>query len=288
MLLLDSGRVDFPRRVEIELASACNLHCSYCPRNHLDHLKGFMEPQLFRRIIDEAAGHPDTILVLHRRGESLLHPDFAVMCAYVRGKFKDVQLATNATLLDEERSQAIIGAVTFVSFSIDVPETFNKTRSPARYEEVESKISRFLALNKGKVKTQVSMVRTEKTSQQDIELFKEIWKGRVDRIRIYEEHSSDGKFGSLRQKRGRRVPCVMPFYELLIYCDGKVGRCNHDWNGAALGDLRSSTIKEIWQSPAYASLRSQHKSLEIRDEVCKNCDSWYPEIGRQGTGVTIE
>ncbi|UCC95882.1 MAG: SPASM domain-containing protein, partial [Candidatus Omnitrophota bacterium] len=274
----------FPQRIEIELASACNLRCTYCPRKYVEQLSGFMDPALFRQIIDEAACFPQAILVLHRRGESLLHTHFAEMVRYIKGKFRDIQLATNATVLDESKSKAIIEAVTFISFSIDIPEVFNRTRIPARYGDVEANIFRFLKLNKGKVQTQVSMVKTPKTPDKNVEMFKKLWKRKVDRIRIYEAHSLDGQFGSLCRKRSKRLPCVMPFYEVLIYCDGKVGRCNHDWAGFPMGDINASTIKEVWNNSAYKDLRTQQKVLKIKDEVCKNCSCWYPAIGEQGTG----
>ena len=278
----------FPRRIEIELAASCNLSCTYCPRKFLKNKSGFMEFRLFKKLIDEAAAHPDTILVLHRRGESLLNPEFERICGYVKGKFREVQLATNATLLDEARSKAIIGAVNFVSFSIDVPIMFDRTRIPARYGGVEAKIRKFLELNAGKIRTQVSMVKTAETPEGDTALFKKIWKNRVDRIRIYEEHSRNGRFGSLERNRGERVPCAMPFYELLIFYDGMAGRCNHDWNGAPMGDANKKMIKDIWNSACYKRLREEHMRLDIKDATCGGCDSWYPRIGMQDTGETIE
>jgi sulfatase maturation enzyme AslB (radical SAM superfamily) len=274
----------FPRRIEMELASACNLRCTYCPRKFVDVLSGFMEFSLFKRLIDEIAAYPETILVLHRRGESLLHPDFSKICDYIKGKFREVQIATNATLLNEQRAKSIINSMNFISFSIDAPEVFDKTRIPAKYASVEANILKFLDLSKGKLKTQVSMVKTNDTSEKNCDVFKKIWKGKVDRIRIYEEHSHDGRFGSLGRDRGARIPCVMPFYELLICCDGKIGRCNHDWNGRPIGDINKSTIRDIWNGGFCAGLRRQHITLKITDKVCKNCDSWYPEIGKQGTG----
>lgn len=274
----------FPQRIEIELSSSCNLLCSYCPREYLGRLSGFMDVQLFKRIIDEASPHPQTILVLHRRGESMLHPLFNEILGYVRGKFQKVQLATNATLLDKDKFESIVGTITFLSFSIDAPSLFDRTRIPARYKEVEEKILRFLDFNKRRVKTQVSMVRREDTHEEDIQTFKNIWRDKVDRIRIYEEHSIDGVFGALRNPRQERKPCVMPNYEVLVYYNGKVGRCNHDWNGQPMGDLNVSTINDIWNSRCYQELRKQHQTLEINDGVCKHCDSWYPEIGMQGTG----
>ena len=166
----------FPKRVETELASACNLRCTYCPRKHMDNLNEFMDFSLFKKLIDELSEYPNTILVLHRRGESLLHPNFIDACKYVKGKFSQIELATNASLLDEERSKAIIGAIHYISFSIDIPEVFDRTRIPARYSRIESKIKSFLDLNKGKAKTQVSMVKTSETPQKNSEVFKKIWK----------------------------------------------------------------------------------------------------------------
>jgi radical SAM protein with 4Fe4S-binding SPASM domain len=278
----------FPRRIEIELSSVCNLKCVYCPRRYLGKLNGFIELTLFKRLIDEIAFFPETILVLHRRGESLLHPDFIEICNYIKGKFKQVQLATNATLLDQDKSLAIIEAINFISFSIDIPEVFNKTRIPAQYDKVVKNIEDFLRLNRGRVKTQVSMVKTPATPDENSELFKKIWLGKIDRVRIYEEHSRDGRFGSLSVERGRRRTCMMPFYEILIYCSGKTGRCNHDWNGTPIGDVKLNTIKEIWNDELYHRLRRQQITLMIEDEVCRNCDSWYAEIGNQGTGEIVE
>jgi len=281
----------FPKRIEIELSSACNLSCTYCPRHYVDSLKGLMDYDLFKSLIEEIKAYPNTILVLHRRGESLLHPDFCDMMKMVIGKFKNVQLATNATLLDKKKADAIINAVSFLSFSIDTPQGFDKRRPPAKYEKVIHNIEMFLEMNKSygsPVKTQVSMVKTDDAVDAEISRFEKIWRGKVDRVRIYEEHSVDGKFGSLKQKRVQRKPCVMPFYEMLIYCDGKTGRCNHDWNGKPIGDVSKKKILEIWQSGSYQKLREQQKCLAITDPVCITCDSWYPEEGIQGTGKVVE
>jgi len=278
----------FPQRLEIELVSDCNLRCVYCPRHYINNLTGYMDFDLFKKIIDEAVLYPDTVFVLHRRGESMLHPKFTEMLNYIAGKFKEVQMATNATMLTSEKYQAIVNGLDFLSFSLDTPERFNKTRLPAKYEKVEAKILDFLDYNKGRVKTQASMVKTSDTTDEMCMEFTEIWKNRVDRVRIYEEHSTDGNFGSLKNPRSERKPCVMPIYEMLIYDNGIVARCNHDWDSDGMGDVTQNTIKEIWMNPKYIDLRKQHLTQKLTDPVCSKCDSWYPEIGNQGTGKVVE
>lgn len=278
----------FPKRIEIELASSCNLQCVYCPRHYLDNLKGFIEPNLFKKIIDQLIPYPETILVLHRRGESMLHPQFNELLYYISGKFQEVQMATNGTLLDESKFKAIIDSISFLSFSLDSPLSYNRKRVPADYKTVQNKILRFLKFNQGRIKTQVSMVRSEDTTDEEVVLFKDAWIDKVDRVRIYQEHSIGGVFGSLKNPREERKPCVMPFYELLVYDNGKVGRCNHDWDGSVMGDLNFQSIHDVWNSQLYNRLRKQHLDLVYEDQVCKNCDCWYPEEANQGTGEVVE
>ncbi|MBF0343323.1 MAG: radical SAM protein [Nitrospirae bacterium] len=278
----------FPKRLEIELSSKCNLHCVYCPRNYVENLNGYMELELFKKIIEETANYPQTVIVLHRRGESMLHPMFNEILYHVANKFEEVQMATNSTLLTQDKFEAIVKGLTFLSFSLDPPATYNKTRIPAKYDKVERNILNFLEFNKGRVRTQASMVKTDNVLEEDVLVFKEIWRDRVDRVRIYEEHSINGVFGAMQIPRKNRQPCVMPSYEILIYDNGHVGRCNHDWNGDPMGDLNHSTIREIWHNRKYEDLREQHQRLEFKDIVCKECDSWYPEIGIQGTGEVLE
>lgn len=279
---------DFPKRLELELVSDCNLKCTYCPRHYVNDLTGYMDVNLFKKIIDEASEYPDMVFVLHRRGESMLHPQFNEMLNHIAGKFKEVQMATNATMLTYDKFEAIVNGLDFLSFSLDTPERFNKTRLPAKYEKVEEKILKFLEFNKGRVRTQASMVKTLDTTDEMCKQFTKIWKDKVDRVRIYEEHSADGEFGSLKNPRKDRKPCVMPIYEMLIYENGTVARCNHDWDSDGMGDVTKNTLKEIWTSPKYVGLREQHLTQKLTDPVCSKCDSWYPEIGNQDTGKVIE
>ncbi|MBF0558805.1 MAG: SPASM domain-containing protein [Nitrospirae bacterium] len=277
----------FPKRIEIEFTNSCNSKCIYCPRNYGVGEEGFMSFELFRRIIDEASGHPDVVLQLHRRGESLLHPSFSVMLSYVKGKFRNVQIATNAIALDEEKAVVMAETLDFVSFSLDLPGKYAEKRGVDLYPQVEKNIERFLSINK-RARSQVSAVRDDDMDEKDIEAFRRIWVQRVDRVRIYQKHSIGGVFGATDDKRVDRKPCMKPFTDMVIYWDGKVARCNHDWSKDPIGDVSREGIRQIWNNDNYNRIRDEQKKLFFSEDVCKKCDSWYAEEGVQGTGYVFE
>lgn len=276
----------FPIRIEIEPTNKCNSYCSYCPRRFMKYKEGFMDISLYNKLIDEISVYPDRTLVLFRRGESLLHPELTRMLDYAKGKFSQIQLSTNASLMDRKFAQIIAASVTFVSFSLELPERYKRYRQ-LDYDTVLKNIEYFLSLNR-KAQTQVSIVKTVDTNQEDIQRFKDQWLKKVDRVRIYEEHSKDGRFGSLNNSMRPRKPCLKPFNEMLIFWDGRVGRCNHDWGEEPLDSVVTKSIREVWHSLKYNYLRKQHLDLNISDEVCIKCDSWYEHIGSCVIGEVYE
>jgi len=276
--------LNYPRRITVELTNRCNLNCQMCPRRHMKAAQGFMPYKLFTKIMDEMAEFGDVTLVPFFRGESLLHPHCIEMLAYAKRKnIGTVQFTTNATLLNEDVSLALIDlGLDFISFSVDSidPETYESIRRGANLKKVLKNIETFCALKKkknaAKPEIQVSVVRTDNTRDK-IEDFVEFWRNRVDRVRVYEEHSQDGNFGSLDQGKrlAGRMPCLKPFTDMVVYWDGSVALCNHDWDRTdQIGDVNQSTISEIWLSETYEKIRSAHKGRGQLEDLCQNCDHW--------------
>lgn len=266
---------EFPLSIIIEPTDMCNLSCTYCPRRSMKDELGFMDYGLYTKLIDEINSYHDRELVLFHRGESLLHPQFLDMVRYAKGRVGKILLATNGTLLTPEISQVICDRVDFISFSIDLPGRFASVRG-GDYEVVKRNIDYFIYINRH-AETQVSMVVTDDVTTSDVDEFKKLWEGKVDKVRVYAEHSKNEHFGSIENANAERKTCIKPFRQTVISWDGKVRRCNHDWDSCPLGDVNNSTVKEIWISPKYNKLRSEQLSLEDISEPCKHCDSWYEE-----------
>lgn len=250
--------------------------------------KGYLSFSLFTEIIDEIAERENIALVPFFRGESLLHPRCIDMLAYAKENgVGPIQFATNGTLMTENIARDLIDIeVDFVSFSVDSidPKDYRQIRKGADLKTVLKNIEFLCNLKKtrgiSKPDIQVSVVKTKNTYN-GIEDFVNFWQQRVDRVRVYEEHSKDGNFGSL-DKAGdddavceKRRPCLKPFTDMVIYWNGCVVLCNHDWDKKyVIGDVNQSAISEIWHNETYRKIREAHLGNGELDEVCKECDHW--------------
>lgn len=89
-------------RVYVEPTNSCNLDCRTCMRNVWEEPLGKMTRQTFERILDGVKGFAPTPMIFFGGfGEPLAHPEIREMVAAAREASAEVELITNATLLDE-------------------------------------------------------------------------------------------------------------------------------------------------------------------------------------------
>lgn len=286
----------FPKRITLEVSSRCNLACRFCSRHQSRMELGDMDFALFRRVVDAAADHLPVCLVVFFRGEPLLHPQLEEMIAYAKGRgLGPIQMASNGLLLDARRAEALLDSgLDFISFSLDTndEELYRRVRVNGELARARENILRFIDLArrvKSPVEIQVSAVDHDdyRPGQAD---FIEFWRQKADKVRIYLEHGSDGRFGRLKnhEELGQmeRRPCRKVFEEMVVYWDGKTALCNHDWqNDSPPGDLSVQTVAEVWNSPAYAAVRRAHETGDFDGLACQWCDHWrmyYAEGGLMG------
>ena len=106
----------FPVYLLVEPTSVCNLRCVMCFQIDKSFTKkpfmGFMNFNLFKKIIDEASSNGTSAITLASRGEPLLHPKISQMIKYISKKknFIDVKLNTNATKLNEKLCHEILNS----------------------------------------------------------------------------------------------------------------------------------------------------------------------------------
>ena len=275
-----STPLEFPNRVTLELTNACNLDCEFCPRQSMQNKAGLMDKALFKKAVDEMAQHTPVALVPFFRGESLLHPRFIQLVSYAKSKgLGPIQMTTNAMLMDEKKAREIIKAgIDFISFSMDTvnADDYESARKGAKYDVAVGNIMHLLDLKERLAsptpETQVSSVATQKALAYK-EKFINFWKGKVDRVRIFLEHSTDGAFGSLDcdilPAFDKRLPCAKVMRDMVALWNGDVALCNHDWDRKEpIGNIRNQSISEIWNGQRYKEIRESHVNGHVTDSTC--------------------
>ncbi len=115
----------------IETTNCCNIRCHYCPNPKLMRPRGTMSLELFKKIIDDVAGHPKVTLVeLVGMGETFLNPHIFEMIDYVYEKGIHCYTSTNGKWKFSEEKLLSILKTKHMHITIDgiTNETYNQSR----------------------------------------------------------------------------------------------------------------------------------------------------------------
>jgi MoaA/NifB/PqqE/SkfB family radical SAM enzyme len=286
-------RERFPRLLSIELCSMCNASCIMCPHDQMLRPKQPMPLDLLARIVHQCQGQPLQKLNLFWMGESFCHRQLLDALRLVRRGLPDVRLyiSTNAGLLDEVHSRAIIDEdlLDVINFDIDgiTKETYQEVRHRVDFDVVMRNIGYFLDYKRRQRRrnpqTRVTIIRMPET-EAEIDRFVAHWRPQVDRVEVNDYNTwlgsqEDRNLGdvAVRSQQGRfDFACQHPWDELVIAADGTAGLCCLDYDlRAPLGNVRDASIAEIWNGDQLR--RYRQRMLAGRYDqlaVCKDCNAF--------------
>jgi radical SAM protein with 4Fe4S-binding SPASM domain len=277
----------YPMTLIIENTGKCNLKCPMCPRELIEYPSIDFDFELFKRIIDEV--HDNTELIFPwGLGEPLINPDIFDMVSYCRDAGLYTVVSTNATLLNEERSHRLIESGLnnlIIAFDGTTPEVYEKYRKNASFTKVKKNILRFLELKrqmKADVFVVMQMVRLPENQHQVADFYR-MWNvDGVDEIRVKEDEIVIP--GVALEERvnhdRRRNPCYQLWQgPVHINYEGDFRPCCHMYNTEPVGNVRNSTVFELWNSPRMVKLREAHVSGKLDDYPdCQDCHAPNPRL----------
>jgi MoaA/NifB/PqqE/SkfB family radical SAM enzyme len=277
-LLIATGRDSspvLPDIVQIESTNICHAKCVFCPRDEMHRAQGVMSRELFRKIVDECAGLGITHVRMHNYGEAFLDRHLTEKVRYAKDKgIKEVGMISNGSLITEKVARAVIETgLDAINISVDAggKDVFEQTRIGLNYDKVIANIERLVRirseLGRNHPKLILSFVRQNNSA--DEQAFIEHWRAIADKIHITELHNWGG---TLNHESDVNYPCYRPWLTFTVLWDGRVSLCCADFDGKTiLGDLKTQSIQDIWNSDAYRAVRREH--LESGGpEVCRACD----------------
>lgn len=279
-----------PEVFAIEITNYCNLKCKMCPRIFMKRKVGFMDFELFKKIVDQIKGRVDYISLVSF-GEPLFHPRFDDFIKYCSENGIKTHMSTNATILNEKNALRILNSgLDKIYFSLDATteETYRKLRVSGNFEETKKNIINFLKLKKKLQKKKpysvVQMVKMKETDK-EIDAFKEEWEDLADEvypINFISWANQIDEISEMAEDRHRhsphkrkRYPCNLLWRSFSVLWNGDVVLCCLDFDGkSVLGNLKKDKIDDLWNSKRMVEIRKQQINGIYINPLCKRCMDW--------------
>jgi len=261
--------------IALELASSCNLSCSYCDNQYRQSKKSeraleFMPVDMIDFIISETMEFEvKPSITLSYEGESTLHPNFELILEKFHSNNFNTWLSTNAVntslsllkLLEKKCSHTCISVHNYSSFE---------------------KIS--LLLKKSDFKNiSLSWILDSFDSHSINRWYREFGSALDLSVPIYfwlKARYSSQKIEIMDKKPFEvhlksRKPCMAPFNYLAILSDGKISPCCITSRYTLKGVDIYDGFENVVNSDEYLYYLNQHKELKLEEYgTCLNCEFW--------------
>jgi len=311
----------WPTHLQIEPSTHCNLRCAFCPvTTGLDRPTGYMDLDMFKKIIDEVGDYVFLIL-LWDWGEPFLNPSVYDMISYAKKRGIKIVSSTNGHLFakGDHAEKLIHSGIDSIIFAMDgiTQETYERYRVKGDVHTVIKGIKRAVKA-KSMLNSKTPLINLRflpmKHNEHEIPLLRdfagslgvdvltlktlnpyhggECDSGNVNgnefvpESRVYKRFEYNLK-DHLRIRR-KRNPCKALWNNPIIHWNGKVSPCTFDpHDHYVAGDLNTETLKDIWSGDHYRKLRRQFREDYKRIDLCSECTYAF-EGGSLSTEIIAE
>jgi radical SAM protein with 4Fe4S-binding SPASM domain len=294
--------LDFPLIVHIQTQPFCNGRCVICPYSTVSKMlePGIMEWDLFVKIANELASEPLLSKVTFQmQNEPLLDNRIFDCVKYLKSRNVDkmCSLVTNGELLDKFSLTDIVQSnldSLIISINAHTKEMYQSINIGLDYDKVMQNIYRLLSNSSTKQKLMLSFVLIERNKHEVYQAVR-YWNKKGIKTRVlklvstarfldnyetyrpvtdyYESHFPLRFWRHLMSRLRYTIGCSFPFFQMHILHNGDVVLCCQDWyRGTVVGNTRTNSLREIWNSEKMAEIRRLmlRKRYE-RIDSCKEC-----------------
>jgi len=279
----------FPQMVVCGISFTCNARCIHCPNaatGFTASLKGseqLMGWDVLKKVADECALHPESLVRVSSCGEVLTHPEAMEMIEYILDvkTDKNVALTTNGALLTPEKSLRLLKkGIRSIEISMDAStkDVYEKIRVGLSFEKVLHNIQELVRLrDEGNYETKIMVSVIEQDANRHmLDEINAFWNELVDEVLLRKLLSFKGLIPRETEQEAyipNNAPCPFLWERVLIDAQGDVRGCVSDiYNSSFVGNVKERSISEIWQSTLFNKWRDLHLEGKIEEvPVCKGC-----------------
>ena len=286
----------YPPIVFIEPTNICNLKCPLCPSGNgtLKRQKGFMDINLFKKIVDEIKDY-SCMIVLWNQGEPFLNKQFCEMVSYANKNRLFTLVSSNANVLPDPEELVKSGLDSLiVSLDGATQETYNKYRVNGKLDTVLLNVKKIVSA-KRRLHSVTPLIRWQflvmKHNEHEIEDIKQLSKAlMVDNlalksIQIYSKEDIDSYLpqnpkyrrykiqgDNFELKYGIKNRCYRIWTKPVINWDGEMAICCFDKDVKyKVGNIKDRTLLSIWKGKKFNKMRAQILKDRKRIPICRNC-----------------
>ncbi len=248
---LSADETPHPLVVNLETINRCNSTCEFCSASRDNEKRPLkkMTDELFYSIIDQLhdwdyKGH----LTLYGNNEPWIDTRIVEFHKYCREKlpYSYIFMSTNGLLLDIDKVKSIVPYVNQLIINNYCEDMKLHDNVKEIYDYVKSHPDEF----------------------KDVEIL--IQMRYIKAVLTNRAGSAPNK--AMTSKLIKET-CLMPYTDVFIFPDGKLGICCCDnFEATCLGDLNTETIVEAWSNQRYTKLREAIRDGRQNWPFCKNCD----------------
>ena len=277
--------------IVIEQSNLCNLNCAMCKTNESKRPKGEMSKELFEKVLAQKLSWRQHLLTLHTVGEPF-------MCSYLEDLFEIcsknrvyLNITTNGLLIPKYINliRRYPGVIKFMAFSIDgaSKRTYERIRRGATFETLIEGLELIKDYNK-RFFERISINLQACLSRENFEeiplffrAFSRYFKPEEILFTFMTNLSAlhdDGQYYLNNMPIDRKFyrrnwPCILLWNQIHVLNDGRVSACCRDYNGELIiGNIKKSSLLDIWHSNEYETLRQHHLKGEIDAiSLCRDC-----------------
>lgn len=260
----------------IEITNCCNLRCVMCPIPTLTRKKGFMEPALFRRLIDDTRGYA-WAYHLSPLGEPTLHPQLPELLAYAAASGVPTTLVSNLNYRNDAMTSLLLNSgITRLVASIDgiTPGTYQTVRPNGDFERVLDNL-RALKAERERLRLPRPLIEIRFTvmpqNRAEASRAREFLQPYGDFVTLHPETAWPQPVEARTQSPGGRSGrCSSPWTYAGVLIDGTVVPCCNDFAGAAaFGNIGNSRMEDIFNSDTAWKFRRAYRTTRL----CTTCGS---------------
>lgn len=290
------------RQAYVEITSACNFKCHFCPSPTLQRSRSFMDPEVFDILAPQVAELADQVY-LHVMGEPTLHPKLESILGSCKSQNLPVAITTNGSLL-EKCGQLLLDSPHLRQINLSL-HALKASPLPRPAEMILSEILEFCKqallhrpdlyinlrlwnladINSGveeswnlEVRQQMQKALNldpfawEENSEQQLKIRgRKSWNCK-GRLYLHFDSRFEWPSHSQQKEKSEKGTCKALNTHFAVLVDGRVVPCCLDESGSLeLGRVPDQTLVECLKSPRALAMDKGFRQGKLVESFCQSC-----------------